>query len=74
MKQLILKQSNDEFSTSHSGLALIGACINRYSDLGRQVGALSPDQRPDRRNRHPAQPSGAKTGDSIHEGQANCKC
>ena len=41
MKRLILEQSNDEFYTSHSGLALIGACINRYSDLGRQVGRLS---------------------------------
>ncbi|MDX9834461.1 MAG: IS1380 family transposase [Desulfobulbus sp.] len=41
MKRLILEQSNDEFYTSHSGLALIGACINRYSDLGRQVGRLA---------------------------------
>ena len=40
MKRLILEQSNDEFYTSHSGLALAGACINRYSDLGRQVGRL----------------------------------
>ena len=41
MKRLILQQSNDEFYTSHSGLALIGACINHYSDLGRQVGRLA---------------------------------
>jgi hypothetical protein len=41
MKRLILKQSNDEFYTSHSGLALVGAWINRHSDLGRQVGRLS---------------------------------
>jgi hypothetical protein len=41
MKRLSLEQSNDEFYTSHSGLALIGACINRYSDLGRQVGRLA---------------------------------
>ena len=41
MKRLILEQSNDEFYTSHSGLALAGACINRHSDLGRQVGRLS---------------------------------
>ena len=41
MKRLILEQSNDEFYTSHSGLALIGACINRYSDLGRQVSRLA---------------------------------
>ena len=41
MKRLIIEQSNDEFYTSHSGLALVGACINRHSDLGRQVGRLS---------------------------------
>ncbi|MDX9834095.1 MAG: hypothetical protein RBT36_02635 [Desulfobulbus sp.] len=40
MKRLILEQSNDEFSTSRSGLALIAACINRSSDLVRQVGRL----------------------------------
>jgi hypothetical protein len=38
MKRLILEQSSEEFYTSHSGLALAGACINRYSDLGRYVG------------------------------------
>ena len=37
MKRLIIEQSDDEFYTSHSGLALAGACINRHSDLGRQV-------------------------------------
>ena len=41
MKRLFLEQSNDEFYTSHSGLALVGACINRYSDLGRQVSRLA---------------------------------
>lgn len=41
MKRLILEQSSDEFYTSHSGLALAGACINRYSDLGRQVGRVA---------------------------------
>ena len=41
MKRLIIEQSDDEFYTSHSGLALVGACINRYSDLGRQVGRLA---------------------------------
>lgn len=37
MKKFIIEQSNDEFYTSHSGLALIGLCINRYSDLPKQV-------------------------------------
>ena len=41
MKRLILEQSSDEFYTSHSGLALAGACINRYSDLGRCVGRVA---------------------------------
>lgn len=41
MKRLILEQSSDEFYTSHSGLALAGACINRYSDLGQSVGRVT---------------------------------
>ncbi len=28
-----LEQSDDEFYTSHSGLALVGLCINCYSEL-----------------------------------------
>ena len=41
MKRFILEQSNDEFYTSHSGLALVGACINHYSDLGRTLGRVA---------------------------------
>ena len=41
MKRLIIEQSDGEFYTSHSGLGLVGACINRHSDLSRQVGRLS---------------------------------
>ena len=37
MKRFILEQSDDEFYTSHSGMALVGLCINRYSDLCRTV-------------------------------------
>jgi len=37
MKRFILEQSDDEFYTSHSGMALVGLCINRYSDLSRTV-------------------------------------
>jgi hypothetical protein len=40
MKRIILEQSSEEFYTSHSGLVLAGACINRYSDLGRHVGRV----------------------------------
>ena len=38
MKRFILEQSDDEFYTSHSGLALAGLCINRYSKLSRVTG------------------------------------
>jgi Transposase DDE domain group 1 len=37
MKRFILEKSDDEFYTSHSGLALIGLCINRFSGLPQQV-------------------------------------
>lgn len=37
MKRFILEQSDDEFYTSHSGLALIGLCINRFSGMPQQV-------------------------------------
>jgi len=37
MKRFILEQSNDEFYTSHSGLALIGLCINRFSGMPQKV-------------------------------------
>lgn len=40
MKRMDLEQSNEEFYTSHSGLALAGACINRYSDLSRHIGRV----------------------------------
>ena len=41
MKRPIIEHSNDEFYTSHSGLALAGACINRHSDLQRLVSRQS---------------------------------
>lgn len=37
MKRFILEKSDDEFYTSHSGLALIGLCINRFSGMPKQV-------------------------------------
>lgn len=37
MKRFIVEQSDEEFYTSHSGLALVGLCINRYSGLSRQI-------------------------------------
>jgi len=38
MKRFIIEQSDDEFYTSHSGLALAGLCLNRYSKLSRVIG------------------------------------
>lgn len=38
MKRFILEQSNDEFYTSHSGLALVGLCINKLSEMSRTIG------------------------------------
>ena len=38
MKRFILEQSNDEFYTSHSGLALVGLCINKLGEMSRTVG------------------------------------
>jgi hypothetical protein len=35
MRQFIIKQSKHEF-TSHSGMALIGQCLKRYTDLKRK--------------------------------------
>lgn len=37
MKRFILEQSDNEFYTSHSGLALIGLCINRFSGMPQKV-------------------------------------
>jgi len=37
MKKFIIEQSRDEFYTSHSGLALIGLFLNRYSELPQQI-------------------------------------
>ncbi len=37
MKRFILEQSDNEFYTSHSGLALIGLCINRFSGVPQKI-------------------------------------
>jgi len=33
MKKFILEQSNNDIITAHSGLALVGACVNKYTNL-----------------------------------------
>lgn len=40
MKRFIIEKSADEFYTSHSGLALIGLCLNRFTSLRKHLGAL----------------------------------
>ncbi len=42
MKRFIVEQSDTEFYTSHSGLALIGLCLNRYSTLSKTVDSTIP--------------------------------
>ena len=42
MKRLIIEQSKTETYTSHSGLALIGLCLNRYSNLQKALKAGIP--------------------------------
>lgn len=37
MKRFIIEKSDEEFYTSHSGLALVGLCINRFSKLADTV-------------------------------------
>ena len=44
MKRFILEQSTDEIYTGCSGLALVGLCINRYSNLAGIVGRTSQNQ------------------------------
>jgi hypothetical protein len=42
LKRLILEKSKDEFYTSHSGLALAGLCLNRFTSLVQRLAAVSP--------------------------------
>lgn len=41
MKRFILEQSSDEIYTDCSGLALVGLCINRYSNLSGVISRVS---------------------------------
>lgn len=42
MKRFLLDQSKREFYTSHSGLALVGLCLNRFTSLGKSLPAAIP--------------------------------
>jgi hypothetical protein len=41
MKRFIIEKSEDEFYTSHSGAALIGLCLNRYTRLTKLLAGVS---------------------------------
>ena len=59
MKRFIIEQSDNEFYTSHSGLALIGLCINRFSGLPKQVaGKMTKGAGQDISHRHRPQHAG----------------
>jgi len=42
MKRFKLEKSKEEFYTSHSGLALLGLCINRFTSLPQRLSQISP--------------------------------
>ncbi len=42
MKRLIIEQSTTETYTSHSGLALVGLCLNRYGTIHKVLKAGIP--------------------------------
>ncbi len=42
MRRLIIEKSADEFYTSHSGLALIGLGVNRYTSLNAKINKALP--------------------------------
>ena len=41
MQRFQIKQSKKEYYTSHSGLALIGLALNRYTCLKKELRALA---------------------------------
>ncbi|BEH08967.1 hypothetical protein GSUET_05790 [Geobacter sulfurreducens subsp. ethanolicus] len=42
MKRFIIEQSEDEFYSSHSGLALVGLAMNRFTSLASSLAAAVP--------------------------------
>lgn len=45
MKRFIIERSEDEFYTSHSGLALVGLGVNRHSRLNAKINKAMPDSK-----------------------------
>ncbi len=46
MRKFIIERSEDEFYTSHSGLALVGLGINRFTKLSGKLKRAMPDTKP----------------------------
>ena len=44
MKRFIIEQSDLEFYTSHSGLALVGLALNCHTELARALKAVIPQR------------------------------
>lgn len=42
MKRFIIEKSKDEFYTSHSGLALVGLGVNRFTSLAKLLATMAP--------------------------------
>lgn len=42
MKHFHIEKSKDEFYTSHSGMALVGLCLNRFTSLLSRLGRVAP--------------------------------
>jgi len=42
MKRFYIDKSKDEFYTSHSGMALVGLCLNRFTSLPNRLGQVAP--------------------------------
>ena len=41
MKRFVIEQSDEEFYTSHSGLALVGLALNRFTSLTSSLAAMN---------------------------------
>lgn len=42
MKRFLVEKSKDEFYTSHSGMALVGLGLNRFTSLSKRLGQIGP--------------------------------
>ena len=68
MKRFIIEKSEDEFYTSHSGIALIGLCLNRYTSLSKRLAGVSSLKK-EMTTRPSKKSSGCKWPSSGHPGR-----